>query len=53
MEKIIKLDSEKIYDDVKVALKEGTFSVKSVEELAELFSELAARTKEENGESEG
>lgn len=44
---------EKIYDEVKEALKNNTFSVKDVEELAELFSELAARTKEENGESEG
>lgn len=44
---------EKIYDEVKDALKKSTFSVEDVEELAELFSELAARTKEGNGESEG
>ena len=51
MDKNISLDSKKVYDEVKVALKEGTFTVKDVEELIELFSELTARTKEENGES--
>jgi len=44
---------EKVYTEVKVSLKEGTFTVKNVEELADLFSELAARKKEESADEVG
>ena len=44
---------ENIYTQIKDSLKAGEISVEDVEAIAELTTELAARTKEENGKQEG
>ena len=41
---------ENIYDNIKRSLSDGIISISDVEALAELTTELAARTKEADGE---
>lgn len=44
---------ENIYMQIKDSLKAEEIGVDDVEAIAELATELAARTKEENGKQEG